>query len=332
MSNRRDFLKNVSLFTAGGLLAGKAGSLNAATTSASAPVAAANKRIGLQIYSLQQELYDDLPKRMKEVKNMGYSTLELAGYNKGKVGNVDMMDFKKMANDAGLEIISSHVNPIDMTVSDPRKAMIFKYSKEVTPKIMEYWKATAADHAKLGCKYLIQPMMPSITSHDEAKLVCDIFNQAADVIKAEGINTGFGYHNHNMEFNRVMTKEQQDSLKGNPFAGFMKVGDQIYDLMLRDTDPGKVYFEMDVYWTVMGQNDPVEYMQKHPGRIKVLHIKDRAVFGKSGMMNFEMIFKQMYQNGIQDYFVELEKMPDGRTQFAGVKECAEYLMKAPFVK
>ena len=197
---------------------------------------------------------------------------------------------------------------------------------------MEYWKATAADHAKLGCKYLIQPMMPSIENHDDAKLVCDVFNQAADVIKAEGIATGFGYHNHNMEFNRVATEEQKAKMKGNPFAAFMKVGDQIYDLMLRDTDPSKVYFEMDVYWTVMGQNDPVEYLQKHADRIKVLHIKDRAVFGQSGMMNFEMIFKQMYANGIQDYFVELEKMPDGRTQFAGVKDCAAYLENAPFVK
>ena len=175
-------------------------------------------------------------------------------------------------------------------------------------------------------------MMPTITTHDEAKLVCDIFNQASDVIKAEGIATGFGYHNHNMEFNRVATKEQQEKVKGNPFAAFMKVGDQIYDLMLKDTDPSKVYFEMDVYWTVMGQNDPVEYMQKHPDRIKVLHIKDRAVFGQSGMMHFEMIFKQMYANGIKDYFVELEQMPDGRTQFAGVKDCADYLIKAPFVK
>ena len=172
----------------------------------------------------------------------------------------------------------------------------------------------------------------TITTHDEAKLVCDVFNQASDVIKAEGIATGFGYHNHNMEFNRVATKEQQEKMKGNPFAAFMKVGDQIYDLMLKDTDPGKVYFEMDVYWTVMGQNDPVEYMQKHADRIKVLHIKDRAVFGQSGMMNFEMIFKQMYANGIKDYFVELERMPDGRTQFAGVKDCADYLIKAPFVK
>ena len=313
--------------TAGGLLAGKASAAVAATGAEPAPMPNASKSFGLQIYSLQQELYNDLPARLKEVKAMGYERLELAGYGKGKIGKVDMMEFKKMAEDAGLKIVSSHVNP-----SVEGVPFVREYTKELTPKIMEYWKATAADHAKLGCKYLIQPMMPSIENHDDAKLVCDVFNQAADVIKAEGIATGFGYHNHNMEFNRVATEEQKAKLKGNPFAAFMKVGDQIYDLMLRDTDPSKVYFEMDVYWTVMGQNDPVEYLQKHADRIKVLHIKDRAVFGQSGMMNFEMIFKQMYANGIQDYFVELEKMPDGRTQFAGVKDCAAYLENAPFVK
>ena len=312
--------------TAGGLLAGKA-SAAVAATGAEAPMPHASKRFGLQIYSLQQELYNDLPARLKEVTAMGYERLEVAGYGKGKIGKVDMMEFKKMAEDAGLKIVSSHVNP-----SVEGVPFVREYTKELTPKIMEYWKATAADHAKLGCKYLIQPMMPSIENHDDAKLVCDVFNQAADVIKAEGIATGFGYHNHNMEFNRVATEEQKAKMKGNPFAAFMKVGDQIYDLMLRDTDPSKVYFEMDVYWTVMGQNDPVEYLQKHADRIKVLHIKDRAVFGQSGMMNFEMIFKQMYANGIQDYFVELEKMPDGRTQFAGVKDCAAYLENAPFVK
>ena len=324
---RRDFLKNISLMTAGGLLAGKASAAVAATGAEPAPMPNASKSFGLQIYSLQQELYNDLPARLKEVKAMGYERLELAGYGKGKIGKVDMMEFKKMAEDAGLKIVSSHVNP-----SVEGGPFVRDYTKELTPKIMEYWKATAADHAKLGCKYLIQPMMPNIPDHDAAKLVCDVFNQAADVIKAEGIATGFGYHNHNMEFNRVATEEQKAKMKGNPFAAFMKVGDQIYDLMLRDTDPSKVYFEMDVYWTVMGQNDPVEYMQKHKDRIKVLHIKDRAVFGQSGMMNFEMIFKQMYANGIQDYFVELEKMPDGRTQFAGVKDCATYLANAPFVK
>jgi len=50
------------------------------------------------------------------------------------------------------------------------------------------------------------------------------------------------------------------------------------------------------------------------------------------MMNFENIFQQAYANGIKDYFVELEGMPDGRSQFEGVKGCVDYLLKAPFVK
>ncbi|RHJ91105.1 sugar phosphate isomerase/epimerase family protein [Parabacteroides bouchesdurhonensis] len=311
MSNRRDFLRKASFFSAAGLLAGKVGSVYADTTSAPAPVAAAKKKIGLQIYSLGKELYEDLPKRLKEVKSMGYTDLELAGYDKGKIGGVDMMEFKKMAEDAGLKIISSHVNP-----------PVRHYTKENKSQILEYWKPTAEDHVKLGCKYLIQPMMPECGSYEDAAFICDIFNEGGEIVKATGLP--FGYHNHNMEFQRVVKASEQKTPK-NP-------GDQIYDLFLAKTDPSLVFFEMDVYWTVMGQNDPVEYMQKHPDRIKVLHIKDRAVFGQSGMMNFEMIFKQMYANGIQDYFVELEHMPDGRTQFAGVKDCAAYLQKASFVK
>ena len=58
MSNRRDFLKNISLFTAGGLLAGKAGSVNAANAALGVvDEVHASKEIGLQIYSLSQELY-----------------------------------------------------------------------------------------------------------------------------------------------------------------------------------------------------------------------------------------------------------------------------------
>lgn len=55
MSNRRDFLKNISLFTAGGLLAGKAGSVNAANAALGVvDEVHASKEIGLQIYSLSQ--------------------------------------------------------------------------------------------------------------------------------------------------------------------------------------------------------------------------------------------------------------------------------------
>lgn len=72
MSNRRDFLKNISLFTAGGLLAGKAGSANAANAALGVvDEVHAGKEIGLQIYSLSQELYKgDVAANLRKVKDM----------------------------------------------------------------------------------------------------------------------------------------------------------------------------------------------------------------------------------------------------------------------
>ncbi|MFR8355111.1 MAG: sugar phosphate isomerase/epimerase family protein [Parabacteroides sp.] len=293
------------------LVAGKAEALQAAT-----PVrteTTAKKSIGLQIYSLGGELTKDVPAGMKQLKQMGYSTLELAGYNNGKINGVDMMEFKKMAEDAGLKITSSHVNP-----------PTGEYTPDTRNTIMEYWKKTADDHAKLGVKYLVQPGQPRTRSVEEVAYVCDVFNEAGKIVKAAGIP--FGYHNHDFEFAKVVPGGT-----GAVFGRHNK-GEKIYDLFLKDTDPDLVFFEMDVYWTVIGQNDPVEYMKKYPDRIKLLHIKDRAILGQSGFMNFEMIFKQAYQIGVKEYYVELEGMPDGRTQFAGVKGCADYLLKAKFVK
>lgn len=311
MINRRNFLRNASLLTLGGLMTGKAGTLQAATPVTTETTA--TKSLGLQIYSLGRELTKDVPAGMKKIKEIGYSTLELAGYNDGKISGMDMMEFKKIAEDNGLKITSSHVNP-----------PIGTYTPENRQSIMEFWKKTADDHAKLGVKYLVQPGQPSTRSVEEVAYVCDIFNEAGKVIKAAGIP--FGYHNHDFEFAKVMPGGKQ------AVFGRHNKGDIIYDLFLKGTDPSLVFFEMDVYWTVIGQNDPVEYMKKYADRIKLLHIKDRAILGQSGFMNFEMIFKQANENKIKEFYVELEGMPDGRSQFDGVKGCADYLQNASFVK
>jgi len=311
MINRRNFLRNASLLTLGGLMTGKAGKLQAATPVTTETTA--TKSLGLQIYSLGGELTKDVPAGMKKIKEIGYSTLELAGYNDGKISGMDMMEFKKIAEDNGLKITSSHVNPPTGT-----------YTPENRQSIMEFWKKTADDHAKLGVKYLVQPGQPSTRSVEEVAYVCDIFNEAGKVIKAAGIP--FGYHNHDFEFAKVVPGGKE------AVFGRHNKGDIIYDLFLKGTDPSLVFFEMDVYWTVIGQNDPVEYMKKYADRIKLLHIKDRAILGQSGFMNFEMIFKQANENKIKEFYVELEGMPDGRSQFDGVKGCADYLLEAPFVK
>ncbi len=321
MTNRRNFLRNASLLAAGGLLAGKTNSVSAAAMPGTPGMSksASSKVIGLQIYSLGQELHDDVPGGLKKIKAMGYTTLELAGYNDGKIGKTPMAEFKRMCDDVGLLIPSTHVNP-------PAR----EYTSSNKTQIMDFWKKAADDHAKIGVKYLIQPGQPVTRSTEEMAYVGEIFNGAGEIAKAAGL--AFGYHNHAGEFAWVQPGGTEAQTDRRRFGRDAKGLEVIYDAMLRHTDPSLVFFELDVYWAVMGQVDPVEYMRKYNNRIRVLHIKDRAVLGQSGMMNFEMIFNTAYYAiGSFDYFVELEGIRN-MTQFEGVKGCADYLIKAPFVR
>lgn len=317
MTNRRDFIKGASFLTLGGLLAGKTGQVMASTSIDTS--VSAKKNIGLQIYSLGKELYEDVPGGLKKIGQMGYSTIELAGYKDGKINGIDMAEFKKMSDDAGLKITSTHVNP-----------PIREYTAANKGEIAEFWKKAADDHAKIGVTYLIQPGQPSTRNVEEVALVSEVFNEAGQIAKAAGLS--FGYHNHEMEFSRVIPGGKEMVFGRRGFGKEQPEGiEVIYDALIQRTDPSLVFFEMDVYWTIMGQNDPVGYMQKYSDRIRILHIKDKAVLGQSGMMNFENIFKQAYANGIKDFFVELEGIT-ASTQFEGVKGCADYLLKSSFVK
>jgi len=315
MESKRDFLKKISLMTVGGLMAGSIAPVLAATKSV--PTVAGKKVIGLQIYSLGKELTENVPAGMKKIKEIGYSTIELAGYGNRKMGQYEVSEYRKIVEDAGLKITSAHVNP-------PER----KYTSENTTKISDWWKQTAEDHVKLGVGRLIQPGMPTIENHEDVKLVCEVFDNAGEIAKAAGMK--WGYHNHNMEFKRIA--KPGETLPTGPGAILRPTGDIVYDLLVDGTNPDLVFFEMDVYWTVMGQMDPLDYLEKYPKRIQVLHIKDRSVLGQSGMMNFENIFKKAYANGINEFYVELEKVKANMTQFEGVKGCFDYLNTASFVK
>jgi sugar phosphate isomerase/epimerase len=308
METKREFLKKLGLLTVAGL----AGSpfRYAGASAVSGKNRASKKQIGLQLYSLGKELTDNVPAGLKKVAQIGYTSVECAGYNRdeGKMYNYSMEEFGKLARDAGLKVTGSHVNP-----------PIRKYTRENAGELADFWKKTIDFHARLGVSSLVQPGMPSIQSHEDAARVCEAFNKAGEIAKAAGIR--WGYHNHSGEYRRLEKEQSKD-----------KQGDVIYDLLLEGTDPSLVFFEMDVYWTVMGQHDPLEYFEKYRGRFPILHIKDRSILGKSGMMNFENIFNSAYAIGLDEFYVELENIRENITQFEGVKQCYDYLNNAPFVK
>ncbi len=105
----------------------------------------------------------------------------------------------------------------------------------------------------------------------------------------------------------------------------------VEEIFIESTDPSKVIFELDVYWTVMGGQDPVEWINKYADRIHMLHIKDRLILGDSGMMNFEKIFDAFYSHNHKYFFVEIEDTRSG-VQFDRIKASADYLNARGFVK
>lgn len=329
MATRRTFLKNLSLLTLGGLATGKAVANNSVSSFdavSEATSVTAKKQMGLQTYSLGQELLKDLPNGLARLAKMGYTELEIFGYKEdsGKFGDynpqnkllIDPKEYKKMADDAGLKITSSHLTP-----------SVREYTPENMSKFEDFWKKATDIHAELGCKYMVQPSLPRIQTEEDAKRVCDIFNKAGEITNKAGIL--WGYHNHSNEFKRVMKEGEKPDPNARPWDP--PKGTYIEELFMKNTDPAKVMFELDVYWTVMGQQDPLEWMDNYKDRIKLLHIKDRWILGDSGMMNFPNIFKKGYEIGILGYFVELEGKK-GHTQFEGVEASAKYLQSASFVK
>lgn len=323
MTSRRTFLKTATALSAAGLVSP---SLLASETPLPLTPAKKKKNIGLQTYSLGGDLLKDLSGGLKKVADMGYTELELFGYSAQSHGfsNMDrnnpktytLQEYRQMAEDAGLKITGSHLSP-----------SIREYTRENMPKFEEFWKVAVEDHVKLGVKSMVQPSMPQVKNEDDAKLVAEIFNKAGEIASQAGIL--WGYHNHNNEFNRVPKSGEQAS--GN--NRFRPSGEYIEKLFLDNTDPAKVMFELDVYWAVMGQQNPIDWLEDYPDRFKILHIKDRWILGDSGMMNFEKIFETGYKIGMLGYYVELESdRRTNRPQFEGVEKSAEYLLNAPFVK
>jgi sugar phosphate isomerase/epimerase len=144
---------------------------------------------------------------------------------------------------------------------------------------------------------------------EDLQTYCEYYNEIGRRCKEKGLS--FGYHNHSFEFVRIENA-------------------MMYDYMVEHTNPEFVFFQMDVYWTVMGRQSPVDYFNKYPGRFEQLHIKDNKELGQSGMVGFDAIFKNTDVAGTKFLIVEVERY--NFTPEESVQISLEYLLKCPLVK
>ncbi len=235
---------------------------------------APKKHMGVQVYSVKG-FETDVPGSLKALADDGYVVLELANYNDatGLVAGYKPAEFADLVKKYGMEVISSHASA--------------KFDVKDEAGTLAAWGKLFDDHKIMGCKYVVFPMNMWAGTVEGVKAECDLMNKIGDEANKRGIK--FGYHNHNLEFATIAnTKEMYE------------------DFLIANTDPQKVFFELDVYWITVGGQDPVAYLKKYPTRFKALHIKDEYVVGASGKIDYKAIFNQFYKNGYKDWFVEME--------------------------
>ena len=294
--------KNIKLMAAAGLVAAMS------LTSCSGSDAAEKKEIGIQLYSMRQLLEpgqayeNNLPALLDTLSKMGYTAVEAANYDheNGKFYGLTPEEFKAAADAAGVKALSSHTG---------RTLTKEEIVSGNTEDFYKWWDKTLADHKAAGIEYVVVPWSNVPDSLSTLKAICESYNEVGRRAAAQGLK--FGYHNHSHEFQKV---EDQTML----------------NYMIENTDPENVLYEMDVYWTMMGHEAPVDLFNKYPGRLRLLHIKDRREIGQSGMVGFDAIFNNADKAGVENFFVEIEKFTDGAEK--GAKESADYLIEAPFVK
>lgn len=147
----------------------------------------------------------------------------------------------------------------EIPVEDVQKALDEAGVKAVSAHVaFNFMEQDLPYLAKLGVKYVACPMA-AFNTIEEAKETAEDLNRFGQLAKQYGIT--IGYHNHTGEFYQVD-------------------GKYLMDVLMENTDPETVAFEIDCGWASAAGIDPVAYIQQHAGRIAAIHIKENgAVIG-----------------------------------------------------
>lgn len=260
---------------------------------------------------------DQAQETLKQIKAAGYDGIELNGFmihpssflvrvmTKAAgmpVGKGGQFDWKKLLDQAGLCCVSLHED-LGTIQRDPETVI--------------------AEVDKLGTdKIVITGMYRFDYSDKEAvRKLTDDLNRSGKVLKDSGIQ--LLYHNHNCEFRKV------------------EPGKTAYDMIIEETDPEYVNFELDSYWPTEAGVSAITLMKKLGERMKLYHINDRGtkVSGPSmtpilksdsmelgyGNMNLEELVKQALDVDVDAIILESHKNWADRSPVRSLQLSAEFL-------
>jgi sugar phosphate isomerase/epimerase len=233
-TSRRTFIKTGALALAGSTVLSK--SLFA--------FANPKELVGMQLYSLRDEMKKDPLTTLKQIAGVGYKNVEHANYVERKFYGYSATEFKKVLDDLGLKMPSGHT------------VLGQKHWDETKKDFTDSWKYTVEDAATVGQTYVISPSLPEAMrkTYDDLMHSLDIFNKSGELCKKSGMK--FGYHNHDFEFSQKLNDVP------------------IYDIILKTTDPKLVTQQLDIGNLYNGGATALDVMSRWPGRFESMHVKD----------------------------------------------------------
>lgn len=256
--------------------------------------------LGMQLYTVHDAATKDLVATLRQLAGIGYRRVELDGlYGRSAA------EMRASLDRAGLACPSMHVMGQPLVPGAPnlsgdlREVIANAQAIGATNIVMPLFLLPANFTPPAGADPIavIRAAGAALTA-DDYRRMADFINDRARLLAREGLR--FGYHNHNIEF--------------APF------GDTTgFDILLRETDPTLVSFELDVGWVAAAGGDPIALLRKHRGRFTQMHVKDIRATTRpnftlqqdpvevgSGSVNWKQILPVAYAAGTRNFFVEQE--------------------------
>jgi len=270
----------------------------------------AKELMGLQLYSVRDEMKADPLGTLKQLAGMGYKYVEHASYKERKFYGYGAKEFKKILDDLGLKMPSGHT-----VMGKPH----WDADKKVFTDI---WKYTVEDAAIVGQEFVISPSLDESLrkTTDDLKRYMEVFNKSGELCKKSGMK--FGYHNHEFEFSTKLD------------------GKTVYDIMLQNTDPNLVVQQLDIGNLYNGGAKAIDIVRQYPGRFQSMHVKDEikstgnnnneeyesTVLG-TGIVNVKEVIDLGRKSGGTKHFIIEQESYQGKTPIVCVKEDLEVMKK-----
>lgn len=203
--------------------------------------------VGIQLYSVRDEMKLNPLHTLKQLAEMGYEHVEHANYVNRKFYGYSAPEFKKILSDLGMKMPSGHT------------VMRKQHWDEIQKDFTSEWKYTIEDAAAMGQQYVISPSMEEglRTNYDDLRRFMDVFNRCGELCKKSGMQ--FGYHNHDFEFSQKLN------------------GQSMYDVILNATDPTLVIQQLDTGNLFNGGATALDIVTRFPGRFASMHVKDEIL-------------------------------------------------------